>query len=202
MKLQELLAMIRTFEDNGSRFQFQIAELVSFLLSNGPMVAVETGVNHGVSTGLILEELHRANSGFLHSVDPSPQIELEDERWKLWRMKSDEALTQIYRQTGPWQFFLHDSDHEVWCQTYEYELAWNFLAPGGVLATDDSTWGTPEHKAWPNFLKRHELAHTWAGSARYVVKGEAQPVRVSEIDAAELAARRLADYATMEYSRK
>jgi len=54
-----------------------------------------------------------------------------------------------------WDLFLHDGDHDVMAQTFEYELAWRYLKPGGWLLSDDYTWGLPEHGAWRNFLARH-----------------------------------------------
>ena len=53
--------------------------------------------------------------------------------------------------------FLHDSDHRVWNQTFEYEAAWWFVRPGGVIASDDVEWGDPPHRAWSAFIARHAL---------------------------------------------
>jgi predicted O-methyltransferase YrrM len=46
---------------------------------------------------------------------------------------------------GPCDIWLHDSNHGQTWQSFEYSLAWNLLAPGGVLLSDDvdasPAWG-------------------------------------------------------------
>lgn len=127
------------------------------------LVVVETGVSAGVSTDWILTTLDELGAGRLISIDPSPMpglFEIEHPRWRKLETTSAEAL-EHWRVLPPWDVFLHDSDHAVYCETFEYEAAWHFVRAGGLILSDDYDWGTPPHGAWRKFCDRHELAwHT------------------------------------------
>jgi hypothetical protein len=142
--LQKLLSA-----QDGRRFQSGFADLIREMK---PSIVVEAGVHTGTSSLFILQALEDNGIGTLYSIDPDPKIEFKHPRWKLIRKLSVDAMPQIYEKTGPWDVFLHDSDHSVGCMTMEFELAWDFVRPGGIIASDDYTWG--EHKAWQRFIER------------------------------------------------
>lgn len=177
-----------------------------------PRVVVETGVSYGISSDRILatlDEIGIPGHGLLYSVDSSPPagvFEVSHPRWSKLRQMSTEALPFIYERTGPWDVFLHDSDHGVWCQTFEYEVAWHFVRGGGLIMSDDATWGVPPHRAWPNFCERHGLSYTTAGACVIARKAIATPgAPTTRMDATYIReviedARRLADRAERDYA--
>lgn len=180
MELQTLLEQINgepVGRENGDRYQKEFGQLVARLK---PRIIVETGVHRGVSTAFILKALTEAGGlllppgPLLYSCDPDPLVELTHPQWRFYRQKSVDALPKIYLETGPWDIFLHDSDHGSENQTFEYELAWHLVKNGGIIATDDPVWGT--HGAWEKFCARHGATTIKCGSAEYIVKsGEAIP---------------------------
>lgn len=142
---------------------------------------VETGVSYGISSDRILatfDEIGYEGHGLLYSVDPTPPegiFEVMHPRWSKYKEMSTTALPFIYEHTGPWDIFLHDSDHEVWCQTFEYEVAWHFVRGGGLIMSDDTVWGQPAHNAWANFCSRYQLTSMKYGNMEVVRKPAAAP---------------------------
>lgn len=157
-----------------------------------PEIVVETGVWEGLGSEYILKALDDNGSGVLYSIDPMDPEHLsngmeteavggarslyEDHpiihpRFTLIRAMSQDALRPLLDKTGPWDMFVHDSDHGEACQTFEYEFAWEAVRPGGIIVTDDPFWGIPCHWAWNRFLERHNIAGaTVMGGAQYFVK--------------------------------
>lgn len=178
--------------------------LRGIILAETPSVVVETGVLHGVSSDRILEALDEIGKGTLHSIDPSPPdgiFDVDHPRWTKYRTTSVDALLRVYEHTGAWDIFLHDSDHEVWCQTFEYELAWHFVRAGGLIMSDDTTWGypDPDHGAWDAFCDRHGVCAQMFGNMGVVRK----PRTRERLPAADVVAgaRELADRALTNYQR-
>lgn len=141
---------------DGSRFQM---ELRFFIEKNGLKTIVESGF--GVSTLFILMAIDNAIEGNedakLYSIDKNPWYshKIETDQNELILDKSINALLPLYEAIGQFDLFLHDSDHDILCQTYEYNTAWEFLKPGGYLFSDDCTWGN--HGAWDKFVKEKGL---------------------------------------------
>lgn len=156
-------------EQDGSRYQSAFADLIR---SMKPLVVVETGVCGGNSTFHILKALDDCGSGHLHSIDPNTTLQFEHPRWTLWKERSETAMGKVFKQTGAWDVFLHDSDHRFDCQTYEYGFAYRALRKGGILATDDHEWDWPPHGAWKSLLKTSRCKEHALGTVRYIVKGE------------------------------
>jgi predicted O-methyltransferase YrrM len=134
-----------------------------------PSVIVETGVCNGVSTTLFLSALHINARGRLYSID-YPELtdttyssnefwqgkkgaavpkgrqpgwiipEKYKYRWELTLGKSQEKLPILLSNLKKIDFFLHDSEHSYECMLFEYNMAWNHLVQGGILASDDITW--------------------------------------------------------------
>ncbi len=149
----------------GVRFQKQLAD---FIFENKLETIVETG--SGVSTLYILEALDKLGKGHLYSIDPFPFCEFEviHPRYTLIKKKSFEALADLYKQTGAWDLFLHDSDHWIECQMYEYEMARQCVKQGGWIFSDDYEWDA--HFAWKRFHEWHKLMPILVGGIQGVQK--------------------------------
>lgn len=135
-----------------------------------PDTLVETGVCNGVSTYGLLLALNENGNGHLTSIDypfhdgdavsehdaPADHLgqavipegedpgwfipdELRD-RWTLRLGLSQEELPKLRSEIDEIDFFVHDSGHSLPCMLFEFELAWNWLRPGGVLLSDDVLW--------------------------------------------------------------
>lgn len=136
-----------------------------------PQRLVETGVCNGVSTAVLLAALERNGAGHLYSIDlPEhtattypPGSFWEGKlgavvprgqppgwlvpgrlrgRWTLRLGRSQEMLPALLEEMDAIDFFFHDSEHSYECMSFEYDLAWRYLQPGGVLVSDDTTWNT------------------------------------------------------------
>lgn len=160
-----------TFEEqlqiaDGHRFQAQLGELVK---QTGAKVIVETGT--GVSSLFILKALDDANiDGKLHSIDRAQWYphKIEHPKFNPIIAKSVDSILPTYQNFGPFDIFTADGDHEILCQTYEYNIAWAFLKPGGYLISDDVNWN--QNGAWEKFLKENNLKDSLLGDAHYVQK--------------------------------
>lgn len=154
-------------------FQEQLRLLI---LKEKPELVIETGVQTGVSTEHILRALVENGLGFLFSIDPAKdKIDavakgLTAEQRDRWFPYVDLSVNALYNlgTTKPWDIFLHDSDHGVACQTYEYEMAWCCVRPGGLICSDDWTWS--DHGAWTAFVQRHGLMSDTLGAMAWVRK--------------------------------
>jgi hypothetical protein len=62
--------------------------------------------------------------------------------------------------------FLHDSLHTYQHQFFEYEVAWPYLAQGGLLLSDDIFWSRAFHR----FVSKHKLQYLNAGNFGIVRK--------------------------------
>jgi len=136
-----------------------------------PKILVETGVCNGVSTAVILAALERNDAGSLYSIDLPEYADTNyeegtfwegkrgavvpkgnlpgwlipdkyRERWHLTLGRSQEKLPILLNKFGKIDFFIHDSEHSYECMTFEYQQAWRYLKPGGLLVSDDITWNS------------------------------------------------------------
>lgn len=130
------------------RYQKKLAD---FILDNNLKIVVETG--SGCSSLHILKALEK-NGGRLYSIDPQPfyGYEISHPQYELIKKKSVDAMSELYLKTGEWDLFLHDSDHDILCQTYELEMAYGCVRKGGYIACDDYEWNG--HFAWRDFVDR------------------------------------------------
>lgn len=114
-----------------------------------PAVVIETGVDEGVSTALILEAMEANSAGHLYSVDlPILSADARSHvgsrvpaelrhRWSLTIGPSSETLPSLVESVAPLDVFVHDADHTYASQLTEYRTAWPALREGGVLVSDD-----------------------------------------------------------------
>lgn len=157
-------------EYDGMRWQNRMAQ---FVLANKFRVVVETGVQNAVSTDRILRAMEQYEGGMLYSTDPHPMHGTFDlygdhPNWRKEKMFSLHALPLFFMEAGPFDLFIHDSDHSLETQTYEYSAAWGLVKPGGYIASDDWTWSG--HDAWRTFCSSHRLHPDEFGACQYVRK--------------------------------
>lgn len=95
--------------------------------------------DYGISAGWAVPDMIRQGLGDRH------QLILEDVR---------SALPRLLPNTSDLDLFVHDDLHTVGHMTWELNLVWPHLAPGGVLVADDAGY------AWVRFARR--LGHSKA----------------------------------------
>lgn len=61
-------------------------------------------------------------------------------RWELVDGRPRRALDPLLRDVGETDVFVHDSEHSTSGMLFEFELAWEWLAPGGVLLSSHVDW--------------------------------------------------------------
>lgn len=172
--MNEIGVLFNEERNNGDRFQKKLAE---FIVASRFETLVETGC--GVSSVFILRALHHSfnmEKAMLYSIDPKPWYgkEIMSPQYRAIRKRSVEALPELYKETGPWDLFLHDSNHDILCMTYELNFAFGCLREGGVVACDDSTWGG--HGAWERFVSEQSLVSHQMGSLVYAYKDQGKPL--------------------------
>jgi hypothetical protein len=86
------------------------------------------------------------------------------DRWTLTLGLSQIELPKLRCEIEEIDFFVHDSGHTLPCMMFEFELAWNWLRPGGVLLSDDILWDG--HGAFDRFTEERcaEGNYGYAGS--------------------------------------
>ncbi len=138
---------------------------------------VETG--SGCSTCyFVMAMQERGGDGHLYSIDPAPwcNYDVQHARVTNIRKRSADAMAELYLQTGPWDFFLHDGNHDLTHQKFDIEMGYACLRPGGWMWCDDYTWG--EHHAWKSFAKANRLALLDFGSASAIQKPMHSPALI------------------------
>jgi len=155
--------------DHPDHYQSLLGDIIK---QERPHVMIETGVESGYSTEHFLRAMDFAGTGHLFSFDPAPSGFYEANpiihpRFTFVRKRSQEALDEIFKQTGRVDLFLHDSDHSWECQIWEYHWAWHHVPSGGIIASDDTGWGITlpwgegsiGHGAWDLFCQRKGVTH-------------------------------------------
>ncbi len=157
----------------GPHYQDKLATLIRI---EKPKVVIETGLETGFGAEYILQALDENGAGHLWSIDPVQHAEYASNpivhpRFTFIQKRSQDAIESLFIEIGDFDFFIHDSDHSYECQTFEYEAAWNFVRPGGLIISDDPFWEIPPHGAWDEFLKRHGVTERHIiGNAQWIRK--------------------------------
>lgn len=143
-----------------------------------PNVVVETGVDYGVSSALILQALEDNGTGILYSIDlPNVEyvapfrhdykdLQLPEgaktgfavpssvrHRWKLILGDARVELPKLLSDIGLIDFFFHDSMHTSDHMTFEFKTAYPYIKSGGIIASDDVHWNS----AFDDFCNSHNL---------------------------------------------
>jgi predicted O-methyltransferase YrrM len=135
-----------------------------------PRVVLETGVGSGVTTSFILQALAANSEGHLWSID-LPPIGAEEfagsfvpqhlrDRWTLLRGRSRQLLPRFLRDLPAPDLFLHDSLHTTRNMTFEFHAAWQKMAAGSVLLSDDIHMS----KAFARFITDKHVGLSLMGS--------------------------------------
>ncbi len=127
-----------------------------------PEVVVETGVGSGVSSTFYLSAMQRNETGRLYSIDlplenegllPKEKqtgwlvTERPRENWELILGDAKKELPALLERLETIDVFYHDSDHSYEHMTWEFNLAYPRIRPGGLLLSDDVT----NNSAWKDF---------------------------------------------------
>lgn len=80
--------------------------------------------------------------------------DLED-RWELSTGRSRRALPSVLEDAGEVDVFVHDSEHSTTGMLFEFELAWEHLAPGGVLLSQH----VDQNDAFETFTAERDCTH-------------------------------------------
>jgi predicted O-methyltransferase YrrM len=131
----------------GSTPTFDCETIYALVRAMRPSVVVETGVCYGASSAYILEALRDNGHGVLYSIDlgNTPDEPPNDffvrpilkDRWRLIIGDSREELPRLLARLGQIDLFHHDSLHTYEHMTWEYETAFPYLTPNGVLSSHD-----------------------------------------------------------------
>jgi predicted O-methyltransferase YrrM len=148
-----------------SSWDFGISETLGTVLyaicrHQKPDVVIETGVSSGVSSSYLLCALEQNKHGQLYSIDipwwqdyPSGW-RIPDHlrhRWHLIQGKSSETLLPLLEKATEIDIFLHDSDHTYQNMLWEFQTAWKYLKPGGILLSHN----IDTNDAFPDFCQSY-----------------------------------------------
>lgn len=158
------------------KYLYGLAKLMPLEKHTG--VVVETGT--GISTEVLRQGLERPvivyDDAGEKQVATLPfvlcSVDSEEKDYplgvKFVKGTSDSALSRIAMEHPIWDIFIHDSEHDVFTQTFEMEFAWRVLRPGGLLVINAYTWD--EHGAFEQFLIRKKQKFWSAGGAGLIRK--------------------------------
>jgi len=118
-----------------------------------PEVILETGVASGVSTSYLLLALKMNGRGKLSSIELGDSTYLPPRcppgwlvpeglrnRWKIYIGDSRILLASVAQELAPLDVFIHDSLHTHDHMLFEFDQAFPFLRPGGIMVADDALW--------------------------------------------------------------
>jgi predicted O-methyltransferase YrrM len=156
----------------GSTPTFDLETIYSLVRAMRPSVVVETGVCYGASSAYILEALRDNGHGVLYSIDlgNTPDEPPNDffvrpsikHRWRLIIGDSRRELPRLLARLGQIDLFHHDSLHTYEHMMWEYETAFPYLGPDGVLSSHDvraimSLSNPFQRNPFSAFCERHNL---------------------------------------------
>jgi predicted O-methyltransferase YrrM len=137
-----------------------------------PVIVLETGVAHGVTSAFLLQAMAVNGTGELWSVDLPPLAEMANSqagilvpedlraRWHMVRGASRRVLPGLVAQLPQLDMFLHDSLHTYRNMKLEFTTVWPKLSAGGVLISDD----VEMNRAFQNLIAEHDVS--FAGVAK------------------------------------
>jgi len=118
-----------------------------------PDVVVETGIANGVSCAYLLLALQKNGRGSLHSVGLADRAYLPQGKnlgwvvpdwlrsaWQIHIGDARDILPDLLRRLGKIDVFIHDSLHTYDHMMWEFETAYPYIQPGGLLLADDACW--------------------------------------------------------------
>lgn len=155
------------------------AFLYSLTRAVNPQVVVETGVNSGGSSRVVLDALRQNGGGHLYSIDlpfRAPWTTSDGRRdgshlptglstgylvpeflrsaWTLIEGDAKVELPSLLARLPPVDLFFHDSEHSFQHQMFEYTTVWPRIRSKGLLVSDDVNWSD----AFVVFCRERHLA--------------------------------------------
>ena len=142
-----------------------------------PDKAVETGVQKGGTSHMILSALHRNASGHLWSIDIAPTLWYKGvivsnigplvenhmkSRWNLIKGDAQEVLEDVLGKTGDIDMFCAGQGHTYEVQKHEGRHAWPRLRSGGVFVLDRADWN--DNRYLGEFMAEHSDGVAWHGT--------------------------------------
>ena len=161
----------------GTMNRRQAFPIYALIRKHAPTTVVETGVCNGLSTAIFLAALQRNGIGRLYSIDYPEYAGIPDKgadfwagkggavvpadeqcgwlvpeelrgRWRLILGKSQDKLPPLLADLGVIDLFVHDSEHSLENQLFEFGLAFKHLRTGGLLLASDITWSDAFDLFW------------------------------------------------------
>ncbi|WP_320670755.1 class I SAM-dependent methyltransferase [Patulibacter defluvii] len=134
------------------------------VLARRPETVVETGVQRGYTSAVLLAAMERVGTGRLISIDLPGIRDAEvttgelvpdavRHRWDLRLGPSRRLLPEALAEAGTVGLSIHDADHSYRAQVEEFRAAWPHIASGGLLVCDD-VW-TPSITDFANEVGVH-----------------------------------------------
>jgi predicted O-methyltransferase YrrM len=113
-----------------------------------PDVVIETGVQRGYTSAVLLAAMASQDHGRLISIDlpglrdsdvVTGELVVEElrGRWDLRLGPSRKLLPAALEEAGQVGLSIHDADHAYVAQVAEFRVAWPHIASGGLLVCDD-----------------------------------------------------------------
>lgn len=142
-----------------------------------PQKVVETGVEKGGTSHMILQALDRNGSGRLWSIDIGSAFQykgrfvssigplVEDRtkpRWNLIKGDAQEVMGDVLAETGDIDMFCAGQGHTYEVQKHEAGLAWPRLRGGGVFVLDRADWN--DNRYLGEFMAEHSGEVAWHGT--------------------------------------
>ena len=141
-----------------------------------PQKVVETGVEKGGTSHMILQALDRNNSGRLWSIDIGslfyrgrfvldigPLVEDRTKaRWKLIKGDAQEVMGDVLGETGDIDVFCAGQGHTYEVQKHEGMHGWPCLRSGGVFVLDRADWN--DNRYLGEFMAEHSDSVAWHGT--------------------------------------
>jgi len=134
-----------------------------------PEKVVETGVEKGGSTYMILKALNENNTGKLWSIDigklfvynrkfvapigPLVEDNLKSQ-WEFVCGNAQKILGSTFKKVGKVDLFMAGQGHTYEVQNHEGEVGWKYLKSGGIFLLDRPDWN--DNKYFNEFLARYK----------------------------------------------
>lgn len=139
-----------------------------------PLKVIETGVEKGGTSHMILQALYKNDAGRLWSIDIGshfryggsfiskigPLVEEHTKpRWNLVQGNAQEVLGDVLGETGDIDVFCAGQGHTYEVQSHEGGCAWPRIRSGGVFVLDRADWCA--NKYLDEFMANHSGSIEW-----------------------------------------
>lgn len=181
MEIDDILKLFKDRIPNFRPSSGLIAQMDLYLITRvtKPEYVLETGVERGWASAIILAALEKNKKGILFSIDlPLPTGTLEEKmvgevvpselrhRWKLYLGRSDDLMLDILKkEIKKLDIFIHDSHHSYETMMWEYLTAWRFIRDNGFILSHD----TGASDAFFDIARQLKCPYTWTPHGEYGV---------------------------------